>query len=273
MSEPIIPVVDPEYDVCLWPVDPACLTDAWNAMDAADQRRCLALASSTLRRLTGYRVGGCPITVRPCKASCAGEYGVFAPGRSWWGYGSSFYPHIDMDGQWVNSCGCASVDCSCGPMCEVRLPAPVRSLIAVDVNGTDITADCKIQGDRLVYTGTGECPFPHCQDLAAPVGADNTFSVTYMNSYEVDGSGAYAAGTLAMEFARACDGGKCRLPSGVTAVVRQGVSMTIESGLFSGGFTGIREIDAYIALWRSPDSPKWAPRVWSPGGRRPRVER
>ena len=30
------------------------------------QDRAPGLASATLRRLTGYRVGGCPITVRPC---------------------------------------------------------------------------------------------------------------------------------------------------------------------------------------------------------------
>lgn len=61
----IIPVAAPEYDVCLWPIDPACKTEEWNALNEVDQRRALALASSTLRRLTGYRVGGCPVTIRP----------------------------------------------------------------------------------------------------------------------------------------------------------------------------------------------------------------
>ena len=63
----------------------------------------------------------------------------------------------------------------------------------------------------------------------------DTFSVTYLNGYPVDGLGAYAAGVLAMEFAKACTGGKCRLPAGVTSVARQGVSLQIATGAFPAG--------------------------------------
>jgi hypothetical protein len=75
---------------------------------------------------------------------------------------------------------------------------------------------------------------------------------------------------LAMEYARACSGGKCRLPTGVTSVVRQGVSYTVAAGAFPGGVTGIREVDSFIALW-NPDALRQTPKVWYPGIRAPRV--
>lgn len=267
---PIPPVVDPEYDVCLWPVDPACLTDGWNALDAATQHRCLALASATLRRLTGYRVSACPITVRPCKASCAEEYGTIYYGTTGWG--AQWVPHIGLDGEWVNTCGCTT-DCACGPMCEIELPGPITSIVSVDIGGVDYTSQMKVQGNKVVYTGTDPCPFPSCQNLAAAPGAENTFTITYYNSYRPDGTAAYAAGTLAMEFAKACSGKTCRLPKNTTSVTRQGVTVEIIAGSFPDGFTGIQEVDAFIGLWRDPKSPKQPPRVWSPGMRRPRIER
>ena len=96
--------------------------------------RC-ALASATLRRLTGYRVGGCPITVRPCKRGCADLLMT----RSYYdmlsmGYGVSFWPHISGEGLWVNSCGCAT-DCSCEALCSIKLPAPVGRVDAVKIDG------------------------------------------------------------------------------------------------------------------------------------------
>jgi hypothetical protein len=234
-------------------------------MDPAIQERSLALASATLRRLTGYRVGGCPITIRPCKRSCATEYG------SW--EGVAFVPHIDISGRWVNAgCGCYT-DCSCGPICEIELPPPVTQVTEVLIGADDIIADVTLQGNKLVYTGTDECPFPSCQDLSKAPGEEDTFAVTYLNSYPVDGLGAYAAGVLAMEYAKACTGkGTCRLPKGVTNVTRAGVTYEIVAGSFPDGVTGIREVDTFIALWRTPKSPKWAPRFWSPTLATPRIQ-
>jgi hypothetical protein len=249
-----------QFGICAWPVDTACLTAEWEAMPEDVQIRSVALASATLRRLTGYRVGNCPITVRPCKRSCAQEYGSF--------YGGTFTPHINLDGNWVNGCGC-STDCSCGPICEVRLPGPVTEVAEVNVGGTVIT-DVKVQGNNLVYTGTDDCPFPSCQNLAAAVGEPDTFSVTYYNSYRPDGMAAYAAGIMAVEYGKACTGSKCRLPAGTTSVTRQGLSIEIAGGSFPGGVTGIREVDAFIGLWR----PAQPPRVWSPrGAGQTRIER
>ena len=96
--------------------------------------------------------------------------------------------------------------------------------------------------------------------------------MTYLNSYPVDSLGAYAVGVLAMEFAKACIGGKCRLPATVTAITRQGVSFEIASGTFPSGFTGIREVDTYISMW-NPQGLRQRASVWTPDASSPRVVR
>jgi len=263
--------VTPPETGCPWPVDSACFTAEWDALDPAVQDRAILLASETLRRLTGYRVGGCPITVRPCKATCANTMVLPA----YWNTGGAFHPHISAGGYWVNSCGCSG-DCSCEALCEVTLPAPVGEIYTVKLNGGIVVADqYRVDGNRLVWVGdqTGDCPWPVCQDLAAADDQPNTFSVTYLNSWPVDALGAYAGGVLAMEFARACTGNsKCRFPATVTSVTRQGVSFEVVAGSFPEGFTGIREVDAYIAIW-NPNHVRQPPRVWSPDIHSPRVIR
>lgn len=256
----------PEYSGCPWPIDPACFTDEWDLIDPTIQARAIALASSTLYRLTGYRVGGCPITVRPCRSSC-----VNGPVTSW--YPTAWmYPHINTAGLWVNSCGCTT-DCSCTALCEVELPAPVASVSEITLDGAVIPdTDYRVDGNRVVWTGAGDCPWPVCQDMTVACGEDGSFCITYMNTYPVDSLGAYAAAVLAMEFAQACIGNSCRLPATVTQITRQGVSFEITSGTFPGGVTGIREVDAYIGLW-NPGALRQETQVWSPDLRSPRVVR
>lgn len=265
MSTMPLPVTG--YLDCEWPLDPACLGDVWDTFDTATRARATALAGATLRRLTGYRVGGCPVVVRPCKRSCMTG---LAANTSFYG-GSSFAPYLDQSANWINSCGCAT-DCSCGSICEIALPAPVGAVYSVQLNGTTLpTTDYRLMGNRLVYTGAGACAWPTCQDMAAPLTAANTFGVTYLNAYPVDALGAWAAGILAVEYGKACAGGTCRLPANVTRVTRQGVSFDIQGGAFPNGFVGIREIDSYIALW-NPNGLRQQSSVWTPG-RRVRSER
>jgi hypothetical protein len=209
--------------------------------------------------------------VRPCKPGCAdlivtlSYYDMISMG-----HGVSFWPHINSQGLWVNSCGCVT-DCSCEALCSILLPAPVGRVDRVTIDGTVVAPDqYRVDGSELVWLGDG-CPFPACQDMTKPDTEPGTFSVTYLNSYPVDGMGAYAAGVLAMEYAKACTGGKgCRLPQGVTSISRQGVSMQIVSGAFPSGMTGIREVDAYIALW-NPNGLTQQAGVWYPGKKQPRV--
>lgn len=248
-------------DDCLWPLDPGCLGAEWDALDPAVQRRATALATTSLRRLSGYRVGGCPIVVRPCVQSCVAS---LSTARGWG-------PAQLADGTWVNSCGCKT-DCSCTALCEVVLAAPVGPVSWVKVDGTEIPATgYRVDGNRLVWLGPGDCPWPACQDMAADDDQPNTFAVSYLNAHAPDAMAAWAAGTLAMEFAKACTGGKCRLPATVTSIARQGVQFDIAAGTFPDGTTGIREVDAWIGLWRPEGSPTRASTVWYPGQRLPRV--
>ena len=185
--------VTPVASGCPWPVDPACLGTEWDALAPEVQERATLLAGETLRRLTGYRVGGCPVTVRPCKASCANTTVLPA----YWASGGPFQPHVAAGGYWVNSCACTG-DCSCGDLCAVTLPMPIGRIDEVTLDGLVVDpTDYAIIRDQLTWVGGGDCPWPVCQDLAADVDQPDTFSVTYLNAWPVDTLGAYAAGTLA----------------------------------------------------------------------------
>ncbi len=268
----------PDLPDSCWEIDPACLTGDWESLSPEVQARGLALATATLRRLTLGRVGGCPITVRPCpKPGCGGiplglMYGSYDQAGA---YGLPFYPYQQIDGSIINCCPAAS--CNCEASCQVVMDTYVGRIDSIKIGGvekyTGHESDFRIDNDdTITYTGTDTCPFPTHQTMGLPDTQPDTFSITYLPTHEVDGLGAWAAGILAVEFAKACAGSKCRLPLGTTAVVRQGVSLTITPGMFPDGFTGIREVDTYIALW-NPNGDKVRSQVWSPDTRGARVMR
>lgn len=242
---------------CSWPIDVGCLGAEWDNLDAAVRDRAVGLASATLRRLTGYRVAVCPVTVYPMpKAKKCWQY-------TWDGYGA-MRPY-NWAGMWLNCVPCGPD----APTCVVPLAGPVGRIDEVTVDGAVINpVDYGIwNGQALIWLGTGDCPWPEDQDFTDP-----TFTVTYLRGYPVDPLGAYAAGVLAVEFAKACAGGKCRFPATVTSVTRAGVSFDVVSGAFPNGMTGIREVDAYIALW-NPNGLRQQTGVWSPDISRPAVIR
>lgn len=257
MTEP--PALPALPDDC-WPIDPGCLDAAFADLTDDVAARSVALATSTLRRLTAYRVGGCPVTVRPCSQGWQGDA---LRGYQWASRGEPWYPAL-YSGVWIN-CGCEQ-PCRCSTGCEVKLPGVVGTVDEVRVGATplDLAKITVVDGSTIRWQGGGDCPFPKCQDMSLPMGEPGTFSITYTPGYPVDGLGAWVAGVLAVEFAKACtDGKNCRLPKNVTAVVRQGVSLTLVPGSFPNGVTGIREVDAWIELW-NPNRLKRRPSVWSP---------
>lgn len=273
----------PELPDFCWPVDTSCVGD-WDAWEvepdpgadppvagvplysAEDKARAVALAGQTLRLLTGFRVGGCPVTVRPCQAGYREQtwrtYPVTGAGSTPW------YP-VSLGGTWLNI-GCGHVGgCGCTGLREVRLYGPATRITEVKVDGvvlppTDYRLD---RGGRLVRLG-GES-WPLTQDLSLPDTEPGTWSVTYTAGAEVDGLGAYVAGILAGEYVRACTDGECRLPTGVQTIARQGVTMTLGTGAFPDGRTGIREVDAYIERW-NPNRLRGPSQVYSPDLHRPR---
>src|SRR5262245_41556170 len=175
MSEPAV-----EYGGCPWPVDFSTVSDAdktiWEGLAPEMQERAIALASSTLERLTAHRVSNCPITVRPCHPQ------VVEPllGIGYWRAG---YTPMNFGGPWSNVCMGAGMGCR---PCEVPLPPPVTRVTEVKVDGVVVDpGKYAVHNARyLVWTPTDEdCPFPSTQDVAADDTEPNTFSVTYLNAY------------------------------------------------------------------------------------------
>lgn len=245
---------------CTWEPDPACLGAAWEALETDVQDRSLALATSSLQMLTNYRVGTCPITIRPCPQTppCACDWS----------------PHM-REGVWYNGCGCKV---GCAPLSEVDIPGPVGYIDTLLIDGmpVDITdGNWRLDdGHLLVWQGLGPSPIPSYQDLNKPDSEVGTWSITYSNSYPIGESGRLAVAYLALEFAKACQGkGKCSLPRGVTSVVRNGVSFTIEAGLFPNGLTGIEMVDQFIMKWAPTGSPRQAAQVFDPSRYKTRPRR
>lgn len=239
---------------CTWEPDPSCLGDAWDALDPDVQERSLMLATSSLQMLTYNRVGTCPVTIRPCPTEprC----------------GCGWNPHI-RDGQWYNDCSTCGTETTCKPLSEVDIPGPVGYIETVLVDGVELdlwNGDFRLDdGHLLVWQGEGTSPFPETQDLDKPDSEPGTWSITYSRSYPVLADARLAVALLAMEFAKACQPkGKCSLPRGVTSVVRNGVSFSIEAGLFPSGLTGIDIVDQFILKWAPAGSPVRNATVFDP---------
>lgn len=243
-------------------------------LDPDVKDRSEALAWSTLSALTGYRLSLCPTTVRPCALGCMGGSYFAAPVVSTsgsWVPGSGWGPYMS-GGNWYNGCGCGSPsDCSCSLVPEVLLPTEVGKITSVWLNGAELdpSAYRVDNGTRLVRTD-GD-PWPLCQDMSISDPADGGLFVTYYTGVAPNDLFRYAAGVLATEFYKACQGTQCRLPTGVTTMTRNGITMDIPSGLFPGGATGIHEVDAIIRIY-NPYSLKAPARVMSPDSRRGRIQ-
>ncbi len=246
-----------EFDCSMWEPDPACVNEAWTALDEATKERSLLLATSSLQMLTYNRVGTCPITVRPCPklSRC----------------GCDWNPHI-RNGQWYNGCPCRT---SCKPLSEIDLPGPVGYIESLLINGVEQDlwgGDWRLDnGHLLVWQGLGTSPIPETQNLNQPDSEPGTWSVTYSQSYPVGKDAKLAVALLAIEFANACKPrGKCSLPKGVTNVVRNGVSFTVEAGLFPGGLTSIEIVDQFILKWAPAGAPTRTATVFDPSKNAPR---
>lgn len=227
---------------CVWEPDPACLSSDWTALTDEEKERFLMLATSSLQMLTYYRVGTCPITIRPCPTErpC----------------GCEWRPYL-LDGRWYNGCPCRS---ACKPLSEIDIPGPVGYIDSLLIDGDEVdlfNGDWRLDnGHLLVWQGEGPSPVPSSQDLNKPDTEPGTWSITYSRSYPVGPDARLAVALLAMEFAKACKPrGACSLPRGVRTVARNGVSFTIEAGLFPNGLTNIDIVDQFILKWAPAGSP------------------
>lgn len=227
--------------------------DDWDTYSPELQDRAESLAWAAIRFLTAGLVGQCPIVTRPCvEDRCrACRHGTLNGPYVW-------------RGEWYNAVSCPHTGCSCDPLPEVRLPGQVAQVVSVLVDGAPLVEGVEyrmLSGNRLVRVDGGV--WPSCQDFTAPYDGPGAFSVEYVPGVAPDTAGLWAVGVLACEFAKACSGGKCRLPASVQTLSRQGVSMSFDNSLFANGQTGIREVDAYV-LSVNPYRMKQPSLVWSP---------
>lgn len=247
-----------------------CVPDGMT-LDPEIKEQAEMLAWATLRVLTGFQTGNCPVTVRPCARRCgyAGTWFVAPVAQSGFAgvlQNGTFAPRV-VDGMWINSCGCGQNDlCSCTTVSAIRLPGPIGEVTDVKIDGVTLAPTAyAVYGDQLVRVD-GES-WPLCQDILSDDSAQGTFAVTYRQGYPIDEIVNIAAGTLALELYYACRGESCRLPANATAVTRQGLTIELAGSLFVQGWTGIPEVDVVIGLL-NPHGLKVAPQVWSPDGPR-----
>lgn len=235
-----------------WPIDwPASIDITTYEPDVVALAEQYAVAS--LRMLTLNRVGGAPKTVMPAGRTCTSplmKRDMFYP--------APYFPSSAA----LKACNC-SLFCGCADVSTVMLTAPITDISEVKVGGVVLDpASYHVEnGDRLIRD----------DGKAWPACGGKDFTVTYLNSHRVDAMGAYAAGVLAYEFLKLLtqDKTKCRLPSSVTNVQRQGLTFEITRGMFANGVTGIPEVDTFIMLW-NPHGLKTKPAVYSPDIKRQR---
>jgi hypothetical protein len=237
--------------LCSWPVDRSCLPTAETELDKQKQTDAESLAIQVLWALSGRQFGVCPVVIRPCPQPCARGIYDYQYALS---VAMPFYPLWD-GAHWRN------VTCGCSGLCDWRAPSvvhlatttglPIQAVIEVKIGTTVLDEAAYALEGELLYRADGTA-WPS-QDLALPLEADGTWSVTYTRGNPVPSGTGVFVGLLAKEFMAACSGGRCRLPRRVRSVSRQGVSydMIDPTDIYTSGKTGLPEID----LWLSAVNP------------------
>jgi hypothetical protein len=255
---------------CAWDLDTGCCSE-WDTFSPALQAAAANFATMVLWAATGRRFGLCTRTVRPCGRDCEGDgFGGWANG--WYWSEGTWLPYI-FNGLWRNCwCGCnGGVGCcTCRARCQVYIPGPVNSIISVDVDGTTVDpATYRVDnGQWLVRTttpGVDDQCWPFWQDYDLNPGVEHTFVVNYLQGIPPPAALKRAAGELACEYAKACLGQPCRLPTNATSIARQGVtiSMTDVGALLEKGLTGVVTVDQVIVAL-NPFALKAPMRIASP---------
>lgn len=224
-------------------------------------------ATEIVWALSGRQFGMCEVTLRPCRKDCFDELwwgrvgGTWTGAADWWGTGY-FGPY----GYWFEpGCGTCNNGCYCQEISEVALPAPVSRIVSVKVDGSPMaTGAYRVDNNRLLVRTDG-ARWPRCNNLGLDDTQPGTWSVTVQVGQEVPTAGRLAVGEMACEILKAMDGQDCRMPAGVTSLVRQGVSINFPDvgELFSTkGRTGLYLVDAFITTV-NPNRLKGRSRVYS----------
>lgn len=225
-------------------VDPFVLIDALTSA--------LTASSELLYEASGRQyAGACERTVRPCQLDdCMCGVQVLSRGHL-----------VGWDG------GCwGGYNCGCQPLSRVKLAGIVRSISEVKIDGIVVNAsEYRVDEERWLVRKNGS-HWPHCQALDLDDTEPGTFSVSYAYGKTPPTMGQKAATQLACEVYKACSGQECALPTGVTRVTRQGV--TIERSFLQRDPNGVwRSGLALVDLFLNTVNPHGIRRrgtFWSP---------
>lgn len=179
---------------------------------------------------------------------------------------------------WSSSWGRCSGDthqwCRNPPQIDLGV-YPIVSIDQVLIDGVEIPDDeYRVDDFRfLVRTlptinamPTERYGWPTHQDYRLPDTEPGTFSVTVTFGMSPPAIGVMACATLAAELALAMSGQDNRLPSRVTSITRQEVSMAIldPMNFLAQGKTGIYEVDLFLEAYNPGGKARSAPQVFSP---------
>lgn len=264
----------PEFGPCTPWIDCADIKEFCDDADDAVLTPLTIQASQIMFEISGRQfTGRCERLVRPCQnRGCWALYpwtGWYEFPWTWsWGDWSGSWSWGWYDGQ-----GC---HCGCAPLSRILLPGyPVHEILEVKIGGVAISPNSYRIDEwrwltRMRDPANPDQPqfWPACQVLDLDDTEPGTFSVAYVSGSEPPIAGKEAAAALACELYRAKMGGECKLPSGATRLVRQGV--TIErlqplASMLLQGSTGIPAIDAFMAAY-NPNGLRRRPAIWSPDG-------
>lgn len=222
-------------------------------------------ASDLLFELSGRLFPGeCEKTVRPACDECACGYQVLSRGHiiGPWDYGHAY----------SGLCGLCLTSCSPS---RVKLSGyPVTAITEIKIDG-DILASTNYRLWKSRYvTRLDDGRWPMRQNLTQPDTADGTFSISYTYGASPPAAGVSAAAQLACELYKACDDatsgstGVCALPTGVTRITRQGVTIekqAFTSWAFSGTWTtGMALVDGFLNTYNRAGLMR-RPTFWAPG--------
>ena len=246
---------------CNWTVVGTCCDDTWAAATPELQQQAASYGAFVVWAATGRRFGLCSRTVRPCGKWCDTN-----PNSGYYWSDGTWMPYI-FNGAWRNCwCGSAPSCCTCAPTCQVWLPGPVASIpvTGVSQDGTVVPASSwRVDDGHWLVRTDGSC-WPVCQNYDVDSGT-NTMFVTYNKGIPVPQVLLDAAGELACEWIKSCQGAPCRLPQRVQSVVRQGVTVNMVDvdNLLIHGLSGVLTVDQVITQF-NPYGLKSRMRIASP---------
>lgn len=129
----------------------------------------------------------------------------------------------------------------------IRLARPSAGVTEVRIAGVVLPAsEYRVDDDYILERLNTESWVANT-DLTLKATDQDVLEVDYFNGWRPGKLLIWAAAELASEFYLAASGSKkCRLPSNVTAITRQGVSYEMSAPYFDQGRTGIHEIDVVL---------------------------